>query len=137
MKSITNEWLVSASSDIAVIECLIDRPDLTHQVSFHAQQAVEKSFKALIEEFELGFVKTHSLELLYDKVGDVLKADVDKDQLIILDQLYIDARYPGVLGLLPDGHPSLVEARLFSELARMVYESCRKVCGGSAYPPKP
>jgi len=37
MKKITEDWLQSALSDIAVIKCLVDEPGLTHQMSFHAQ----------------------------------------------------------------------------------------------------
>ena len=50
MKKITNDWLLSAESDIQIIEKIIDQKELTHQVAFHAQQAIEKSFKAIIEE---------------------------------------------------------------------------------------
>jgi len=33
-------------------------------VAFHAQQAIENSLKAIIDEFDLGFVKTHQIERL-------------------------------------------------------------------------
>jgi HEPN domain-containing protein len=49
MKKITNDWLISAESDLAIIDRIIDQPNLTHQVAFHAQQVVEKSFKAISE----------------------------------------------------------------------------------------
>jgi hypothetical protein len=61
MKKITEDWLKSADADLSIIERILDQENLSHQVAFHAQQAVEKAFKAVIEEFETGFVKTHSL----------------------------------------------------------------------------
>jgi len=61
MKKITEDWLASAECDLLLIQEIISHENLTHLSAFHAQQAVEKSFKAIIEEFELGFIKTHSL----------------------------------------------------------------------------
>ena len=104
MKNITKDWINSADSDLLLIKSIILQEELTHLSSFHSQQAIEKGFKALIEEFELGFVKTHSLETLYNKVKSFF-SNIDYDTLIILDQLYIDARYPGEFGLLPQGKP--------------------------------
>lgn len=43
MKKITEEWLNSASDDLKMINKAIDDASLTHQVAFHAQQAIEKS----------------------------------------------------------------------------------------------
>lgn len=59
MKLITKEWLNRAKDDLTVIEEIIDNRHLTNMVAFHAQQTVEKTLKAIIEEFEIGFIKTH------------------------------------------------------------------------------
>jgi HEPN domain-containing protein len=101
---------------------------LTHLSAFHAQQAIEKSFKAIIEEFELGFIKTPSLEMLYNIVRDKITIESDQDQLIILDQLYIDSRYPGEMGLLPNGKPTLKESKQFFNLAREIVEAAKTAC---------
>jgi HEPN domain-containing protein len=95
MKKATNEWFISAESDLLLIKEILGIEDLTHLSAFHAQQTVEKSFKAVIEEFDLGFIKTHSLETLYNLVKKKLPGQLDIDILILLDQLYIDSRYPG------------------------------------------
>lgn len=47
--------------------------------------------------------------------------DLDKEMLEKLNGLYIDGRYPGELGLLPEGRPSLEDAREFYEFAGFVY----------------
>ena len=46
-------------------------------VAFHAQQAIEKSLKAVIEEFDLGFIKTHQLERLFEIVKEHMEANID------------------------------------------------------------
>ena len=96
--------------------------------AFHAQQAIEKSFKAIIEEFDLGIKKTHSLEMLYGKIKKKVTTEINTDLLILLDQLYIDARYPGELGLLPDGKPSVSEAREFYNLGQIIFKEAKINC---------
>jgi HEPN domain-containing protein len=84
---------------------------------------VEKSFKAVIEEFDIGFIKTHSLNTLYGKIESTVKLQIDLDMIILLDQLYLDSRYPGELGLLPDGYPSLDQANGFYEFAAEIFKT--------------
>ncbi|HAZ03448.1 MAG TPA: hypothetical protein DD458_23930 [Prolixibacteraceae bacterium] len=76
----------------------------------------------------MGFIKSHSLETLYDKVKEKTGADVNIQQLILLDQLYIEARYPGEMGLLPDGKPTMQEVAAFYELANQIFETAKVVC---------
>jgi HEPN domain-containing protein len=127
MKEMTHEWLVSAESDLLIIDKILGINTLTHQIAFHAQQAIEKSFKAIIEEFKLDFVKTHALETLYNIVKDKINIYLDIDYLMMLDQMYIDARYPGELGLLPDGKPTLKEARAFYDFASLIYQESKNI----------
>ena len=131
MKKATNEWFLSAESDLLLIKEILGIENLTHLSAFHAQQSVEKSFKAVIEEFDLGFIKTHSLETLYNLVKRKISVNLDTDILIMLDQLYIDSRYPGEMGLLPSGKPSLSEASEFFRFARMVIEASKKACSST------
>lgn len=53
MKKITEDWIKSAESDLLLIEEIITNQILTHIAAFHAQQAIEKGFKAIIEEYDL------------------------------------------------------------------------------------
>jgi HEPN domain-containing protein len=128
MKKITDEWLNSAGSDLQLIQEIIEVESLTHLAAFHAQQVIEKSFKAIIEEFDLGFIKTHSLETLYNKVKEIMPVLFDYELLILLDQLYIDSRYPGQMGLLPNGKPNLQEAMDFFHLAESMLGGAKTVC---------
>jgi HEPN domain-containing protein len=131
MKKATKGWFESAESDLLLIQEISSNEILTHISAFHAHQAIEKSLKAIIEEYEIGFIKTHSLENLYNKVKGQLQSKLNTDILIILDQLYIDARYPGELGLLPNGKPSVDEASAFYDEAKEVYKAAKSACTSS------
>jgi len=127
MKQITQEWIKSADADIKVVRAIIDDQELSHLVAFHCQQAIEKLFKAIIEEYKLSFIKTHSLQNLWGIIEDYFHTAIDTDVFVILDQLYIDASYPGALGLLPSGLPSKDEARLFYNAAMEIREIVIKI----------
>mgnify|MGYP001597805342 CR=1 FL=1 len=128
MKKATKDWFDSAESDLLLIQNIHLNENLTHLSAFHAQQAIEKSLKAIIEEFDLGFIRTHSLETLYNLTRDKFQLKFDADLLIILDQLYIDARYPGELGLLPNGKPSPEESKMFLVFASNIVKAAKLAC---------
>jgi len=123
MKQITREWFHAAHDDILIIEEVIDKEFLSHLVAFHAQQAIEKSFKAVLEECIDNVPKVHQLERLSSLVSSCLDIEFDEENDFFeeLDKLYIDARYPGEFGLLPQGKPSLDDAKKFYELAYGLY----------------
>lgn len=121
MKEITQQWLKSAKDDIKIIEKILDDATLTHQAAFHAQQAIEKTFKAVLEEMELPVIKTHVLSVLYNKINKHINISVDNNKFTLLDDLYIDARYPGDLGLLPNGKPTIEEANDFYTFANFIH----------------
>lgn len=125
MKHITSEWLISAKSDLDTIEEIIDNDQLTHIVAFHAQQGIEKAFKAIIEEFEISTSKTHDLITLKNRISSVYNGSFDEDLLSLLNKLYIDSRYPGDLGLLPYGNPTRDDAKRFYESSREIYDKIK------------
>lgn len=53
MKNSTLEWFKAGELDLKTMEKLLDDEFLTCVVAFHAQQLVEKTFKALFEEKNL------------------------------------------------------------------------------------
>ena len=123
MKEVAEEWLKAAADDLRVIDRIASDEHLTHMVAFHYQQCIEKSLKAVIEEYEIGSVRIHNLERLFEIVGEQLKLDVDPVLVAMLDKLYIDARYPGDFGLLPSGKPTLDHAARFHAFAKSVHET--------------
>ncbi len=88
MKQLTKEWLNFALDDLAAIERLKTDPGLTNIVAFHAQQAIEKSFKAIFEEKGIDFIKTHNLQSLFLKIENFLPFKIDDLITSELDRLY-------------------------------------------------
>jgi HEPN domain-containing protein len=66
MKEITKGWLDAASADIESIGCMLNNERLTGHIAFHAQQAIEKSLKALMEENGERVPKVHALSKLFN-----------------------------------------------------------------------
>ncbi|MCH7613731.1 MAG: HEPN domain-containing protein [Candidatus Marinimicrobia bacterium] len=123
------EWLESALGDIKNIEHIIDDEYLTHIVAFHSQQCIEKCFKAILESQSMKVPKEHSTIKLYGLVKDTLKTDIDYDLLTDMDDLYINSRYPSDFGLMPQGKPTLENAKEFYEFALKVYEEVGEILG--------
>lgn len=125
MKKISQEWLRSAEDDLEAIDEIIENESLTNIVAFHAQQAIEKSLKALIEEYDLKFKKTHKLMMLFNIVESIIDLQINEDTIIKLDSLYIESRYPSSLGLLPDGKPDQNEAKNFKNASKEVFRTIK------------
>lgn len=123
MKEITREWLNRANDDLCVIEEIIGNSNLTNMSAFHAQQAVEKVLKAVIEEYEIAFIRTHKLEFLLEKVRGQVAIDADMTYIRRLDEVYTQARYPSDLGLMPYGKPTTEDAESFYEFAKDLYNT--------------
>ncbi len=122
MKQLTRDWLNSADDDLITIKNLLNIPILTNIVAFHSQQAIEKTIKAIIEEFGISTIKTHNLQTLWMEIEEVIPLKINELIISELDRLYIDSRYPGDLGLMPNGKPSLDEAEMYFHEALKVKE---------------
>jgi len=128
MKLTTKEWISAAEDDLLSAKKLAEESRLTNIVAFHCQQCIEKSFKALIEE-QLGIsVKSHDLIRLKDKANLILPDD-DITTLAIINEVYIDARYPGDMGLMPHGKPTPGEAKKFILFSRSILEKVINLLG--------
>lgn len=127
MKYITGEWLKAASYDILTIKKILNEEDLTHIASFHAEQAVEKVLKALIEEQNINVPKIHDIRRLHKMVEALIPLDEEHLEILLtINELYTDSRYPGDFGLLPDGKPGIDDARKFYDFAVDIFDkACR------------
>jgi len=130
MKKLTEDWLKAAQDDLDVIARIIKDDHLSHIVAFHAQQCLEKLFKAVIEEHDIETQKIHKLVTLYGRIESFLRVEMDLQLLKTLDSLYIEARYPGELGLLPNGRPTQADAERFNAYADIVFERVSKYLNG-------
>jgi HEPN domain-containing protein len=126
MNELTKAWLDSALLDLKNIEMVISEVLLTPVVAFHAQQCIEKTFKAFLQEKGLETPRTHDLVKLYHTVNQKHSFPLDIDLLLKINDLYVDARYPGDLGLLPNGKPDLDNAKKFYTFAKSIYTALRQ-----------
>lgn len=63
---------------------------------FHAQQCAEKYLKALLQEAETPFSKTHNLSLLLDQLRELYPSlELLRSTLAILNAYAVEYRYPG------------------------------------------
>jgi HEPN domain-containing protein len=130
VRRISRDWLLSAEMDLRSIERMLDEEFLAPVACFHAQQCVEKSLKAILEEKGVRPPKTHDVLRLYGLVSETVGLELDLRTLQVLNDLYVDARYPGELGLLPHGRPSPDDARQFYEFATEVYRKAWELVAG-------
>ena len=129
MSRFIKEWLLSAEMDIKNIEKIIDDDFLSPIICFHAQQCVEKCFKALLEDNEINIPKTHDLLRLFGMLKEIkhLKIKINLNILQRLNDFYVESRYPDEFGLLPNGKPTLEDAREFYDFAKMIYEDVKQL----------
>jgi HEPN domain-containing protein len=120
MKQATKEWLAIAEDDLLAAKTLAGDVRLTSLASFHCQQCIEKCFKALIEERDLPSHKSHDL-LRLQQYANIQLTPIESDLLRIINEVYIDARYPGDLGLLPHGKPTISEVERFIQLCETIF----------------
>jgi len=51
-----------------------------------------------------------------------IQSELDLEIIKTLDKLYINVRYPGDLGLLPEDKPTLTAAQEFYQFAKDIYQ---------------
>lgn len=119
MKQTTKEWIAAAQDDLLSAKTLIKELRLTHIVAFHCQQCIEKSLKAVIEEQDKNPFKSHDLIRLNDHAQVELN-EKETVLLAIMNEVYIDSRYPGEMGLMPHGKPTEKEASGFISFAETI-----------------
>ncbi|MAE71974.1 MAG: hypothetical protein CME06_16095 [Gemmatimonadetes bacterium] len=91
-------WMQKAANDLKAIEIVLPHKDgPLDTVAFHAQQAAEKSLKALAVFAGQQPQRTHDLEALWARLPDSDRQSlaVDEDDLELLSQMAVAPRYPG------------------------------------------
>ena len=115
MKKQVEDWILLADKDLHAAEIILanDEYPLTNIVAFHCQQAIEKYLKAFLIENDISLVRMHDLIKLNGMVNEIKHLGIDEKKLIVLNEVYTDSRYPGDLGLMPDGTPTNEQAKEF------------------------
>lgn len=127
MKASTRQWLDSARADLLNCNRILNDEFLTAIVAFHSQQAVEKCFKALIEEKNLTIPRIHSLIRLYSVIESFLKQPLETRDLLSLDSVYSSSRYPSDIGMVETGKPTQQEASEYYESAKNIFDVITKL----------
>jgi HEPN domain-containing protein len=122
--ALAKEWLKAAYLDLENIRYIVHVPHLSAIVAFHAQQSTEKTLKALLTYKNVDIPKIHALNKLFDLCQSDLSSP-DDDIVNLLDSLYIESRYPGDMGLLPYGKPTLEDAKRFYDFAEKLFVDVR------------
>lgn len=89
------DWLRHAKADLALATSPLPKDGLYNTLCFHAQQAAEKSIKAVLIFRGIEFPKVHSLTRLIDLLpGDIIRtADLlESARLTVYATVF---RYPG------------------------------------------
>ena len=120
MKETTKDWFRVSEYYLLSAKRLISEERLTNIVAFHCQQCIEKSLKGIIEEKNQPSVKSHDLLRLRDIAG-IEFSEQETFFLETINEVYIDARYPTDLGLMPNGKPTTEEAENFISYTENLY----------------
>ncbi|RPH38742.1 MAG: HEPN domain-containing protein [Burkholderiales bacterium] len=78
-----------------------------------------------MEEKDLPSIKSHDLIRLQQYASITLSSE-ESDMLAVINEVYIDARYPGDLGLLPQGKPTPSEVQVFIKLCEAILQKVRQ-----------
>lgn len=124
MKDLTKEWIKKSEGDVgtAVRESSVKEGANWDAVCFHAQQAVEKYLKGILQEIEKPFSKTHDLSVLLKlALSEFPELSVLADDLEWLSAFAIEFRYPGEEALEEDAkHALAIMERALSLLKQKI-----------------
>ena len=126
MNEVTNPlaWVARAAGDYAVARSALRcKQPSTPIACFHAQQCIEKYFKAMLVAHGQGFPKIHKLQELSDLLEEQgVLVPLTTEQMEQLTKYAVDVRYPG-------DEPAVEEARGAYDLARTVRRFVRRQIG--------
>ena len=121
MKKQVEAWIKLAERDMLTVYEIIKNPMLTNIVTFHCQQAIEKYFKAFILANGKPIIKIHNLLALYGTIKEIIDLELNEDLLSTVNDIYLESRYPGEIGLLDDGSiPTIEQAMQFFTFAKEI-----------------
>ncbi len=121
------KWLKHAQSDLRIAQLgKEDKHVLAEQTCFHAQQAAEKSLKAVLLHNTIDFPLTHDLQELIEiaeRGGLALPQEVQN--IGLLTPYAVETRYPGFWEEITSAHVD--EAIALAELTLQWARDCLKM----------
>jgi len=99
MRRLTAEWVQKAEADHEVANMIAGKSRGVHDVvCYHCQQSAEKYLKAVLQERNVPFPRTHNLLSLLALLPptDYVRRRRLRRGLIFLERYAVDVRYPGI-----------------------------------------
>ena len=90
-----SDWLRRARSDLALASVPLPRDVLYNELCFHAQQAAEKSIKAVLVYHGIDFRRIHDIDYLLTLLPDGVPLPPEAEWVIDLTSYAVALRYPG------------------------------------------
>lgn len=91
---VLREWVSKAEGDFAVASKLLEIEGPTWIICFHAQQAAEKYFKAMLVQLQAPFGKTHDIGELLRLLPESKRPPLDAAEAFELTRHAVAGRYP-------------------------------------------
>lgn len=89
------DWLRRARSHLALASAPLPRGVLYNELCFHAQQAAEKSIKAVLVYHGIDFRRIHDIDYLLSLLPDEVPLPAEAEWVIDLTSYAVTLRYPG------------------------------------------
>jgi HEPN domain-containing protein len=124
MKDETKTWMKYADENLKSAKLLLDG-SLFNACLQNIQQSVEKSLKALLVEFSIKLIKTHSIGKLMAALAEHdVDVDITEDECDLLDTIYLPSKYP-LGGVIPDFEPDADICRQCLSISEKVIKSVK------------
>lgn len=124
MKDETKIWMKYADENLKSARLLLDG-SLFNACLQNIQQSVEKSLKALLVEFSIKLIKTHSIGKLTAALAEHdVDLDITEDECDLLDTIYLPSKYP-LGGVIPDFEPDADICRQCLSISKKVIKSVK------------
>ena len=88
------DWLRHARSDLAMANVALPPDVLLNEPCFHAQQAAEKSLKAMLLHYGIEFPATHDIDYLIKLLPPTIVPPLETEELAELTNFAVVFRYP-------------------------------------------
>jgi HEPN domain-containing protein len=90
------DWLLHARSDLSLAKIKRSNNEiLAETLCYHAQQAVEKSLKAVLVFFGIEPPKTHNIGMLIEQMPNTVVRSAELSDAKALTDYAVSTRYPG------------------------------------------
>jgi HEPN domain-containing protein len=124
MKDETKTWMKYADENLKSAKLLLDG-SLFNACLQNIQQSVEKSLKALLVEFSIKLIKTHSIGKLAAALAEHdVDVDITEDECDLLDTIYLPSKHP-LGGVIPDFEPDADICRQCLSISKKVIKSVK------------